>query len=278
MTLPNLLVIGAAKCGTTSLHHYLAAHPEIAMSAEKELNYFVAEKNGGRSLTWYESQFDGTAPVRGESSPAYTAYPCYAGVPERIHSVVPEARLVYVVRDPIERVVSHYQLLQGEPELGSLEDVLEHPFHGGWMIAVSRYWSQLEQYHRFFSPGRILVVDADQLRDCRQETLARVFRFVGVDPGYDSGELDRLHNVSTPATRPNRIGSIIRTGLERAVGARGARAIAHRVPRPLKAPFRRVADQPAVTPELRERLAEEFRPEVERLRAHTGEAFAGWSV
>jgi hypothetical protein len=245
--LPNLLVIGAAKCGTTSLHAYLDAHPDIAMSAPKELNFFVAELNGGRGLDWYERQFDASAPVRGESSPAYTNYPFYAGVPERIRAALPDLRLVYLVRDPIERIVSHYRLIEPDPRLGSLAEALADPVHGPRMLTVSRYWSQLEQFLRFFSAEQILVVDADELRDRRRETLARVYRFGGADPAFHSADLDRLHNVSRS---PSRVRTLLR----------------------------RSGEAPALTPELRERLENELRPDVERLRARTGQRFAGWSI
>ena len=102
--LPNVLVVGAAKCGTTSLHEYLDRHPEIAMAREKELDFFVEQKNWSRGVDWYERQF-AAAPVRGESSPSYTAYPRYRGVPERIRRIVPDAKLVYLVRDPVERAL-----------------------------------------------------------------------------------------------------------------------------------------------------------------------------
>ena len=94
--LPNLIVIGAAKCGTTSLHEYLNEHPEISMSSEKELYFFVEEKNLGKGLAWYESQFDPSAPVRGESSPGYSALPLYRGVPERMAETIPDAKLVVI--------------------------------------------------------------------------------------------------------------------------------------------------------------------------------------
>ena len=119
--LPNLIVIGAAKCGTTSLHAYLDEHPEIAMSREKELHFFVDRKNWGRGIEWYEAQFDASAPVRGESSPGYSAYPLYEGVAERMARVVPDAKLVYLVRDPVERVVSHYtHRTVNWPEMGTI--------------------------------------------------------------------------------------------------------------------------------------------------------------
>src|SRR5438105_12315470 len=91
------------------------------MSRQKELDFFVPEKNRGRSLAWYESQF-AEAPVRGENSPSYTIHPFRPGVPERIRAVVPDVRLIYLVRDPIERIVSHYlHRSVNHPHIGSFE-------------------------------------------------------------------------------------------------------------------------------------------------------------
>src|SRR3982751_2469864 len=73
--LPTFAVIGGLKCGTTSLHHYLALHPEVAMSRPKELNFFIAELNWELGRDWYASHFDAAARARGESSPHYTNRP-----------------------------------------------------------------------------------------------------------------------------------------------------------------------------------------------------------
>ena len=83
--LPNLIIIGGLKCGTTSIHHYLGLHPEINMSKPKELNFFVTELNWDLGLDWYRGRFDDRFEVRGESSPHYTNLPYFTGVPERIH-------------------------------------------------------------------------------------------------------------------------------------------------------------------------------------------------
>src|ERR687895_1673032 len=107
--LPNLIIIGGLKCGTTSIHHYLGLHPEIQMSKPKELNFFVHELNWDLGLPWYRGRFDSRFPVRGESSPHYTNQPRYTGVPERIHDTVPDAKLIYMVRDPISRILSHWR-------------------------------------------------------------------------------------------------------------------------------------------------------------------------
>src|SRR6059058_6332030 len=73
--LPNLIVIGAQKCGTSGLHYYLSLHPEVSMSRPKELNFFIVERNWPRGTEWYAAHFEPRAIVRGESSPNYTAYP-----------------------------------------------------------------------------------------------------------------------------------------------------------------------------------------------------------
>jgi hypothetical protein len=97
VALPNLVVIGAMKCGTTSLHHYLDLHPEISMSRPKELNFFIGDDGGPgdwrggtwrRGTAWYAQHFEPAAPVRGEVSPGYTSpsFPYEAG---RMAAVVP---------------------------------------------------------------------------------------------------------------------------------------------------------------------------------------------
>ena len=276
---PNLIVIGAAKCGTTSLHRYLDAHPAIAMSKEKELSFFVEEKNWSRGFAWYEGQFDSNAPVRGESSTTYSAFPLWRGVPERIAQVVPDAKLVYCVRDPIERIVSHYaHRTVNWPEMGTLEETLADAHLREWLVTPSRYWLQLEQYLAHFPADRILVLDSDELRASTQTALARVFDFVGVDPSFRSREFARPHNVAQGRTRQNRVGRTASSLLAVTLGSSRSRRIRERAPQALKSPFRAKLPSPVLTRTLREELEAELRGDVERLRTHTGLAFAGWSI
>jgi hypothetical protein len=236
---PNLLVIGAAKCGTTSLHAYLNAHPEIAMSRE-DLDFFVEEKNWSRGLEWYEAQFE-DAPARGDSSVSYAAFPEYRGVPDRIARTLPDARLIYLVRDPVERVVSHFFHHSIRYPGESLDELATSDL-GRRLVDVSRYWTQLSRYLEHVPAEQILVVDSDALRDRRAETLERIFRFVGVEPKFRSRASWRKHNVAV--------------GRKRAFWKRG----------------------PGLRPEVREQLAEELRDEVERLRSYTGQPFATWTL
>lgn len=273
--LPNLVVIGAAKCGTTSLHEYLDEHPAISMSREKELHFFVEGKNWGRGLEWYESQFDASAPVRGESSPGYSAYPLYTGVAERMAATIPDARLVYLVRDPVARVVSHYtHRTVNWPEMGTIEGALTDPVVREWLVTPSRYWLQLEQYLAHFPAEQILVVDSDELR----ASLPRIFEFAGVDPSFESAGFERAHNAGTGRTRRTRTGEAVSTLLERTLGPARSQALRERAPQALKSPFRYEVEPAALPDALRTELEDELREDAEKLRAHTGLAFAAWSI
>ena len=155
--LPNLVVVGGLKCGTTSLHHYLNLHPEVEMSRPKELNFFVAELNWPLGPEWYASHFSGRAPVRGESSPHYTNRPRFEGVAERMRSVLADARLVYMVRDPIDRMLSHYlHNVGGGYDDRALADAFADPDSA--YVTRSRYFFQLEPYLEAFGAERIEIV------------------------------------------------------------------------------------------------------------------------
>ncbi|MDX6449031.1 MAG: hypothetical protein QOD08_1494 [Gaiellaceae bacterium] len=276
--LPNLIVIGAAKCGTTSLHEYLDEHPEIAMSREKELRFFVEEKNWPLGAEWYAAQFD-DAPIRGESTPAYTAYPRYRGVPERMRDLIPAARFVYLVRDPIERIVSHFVHRSVQwPEMGSLEQALADPQVREGFVLPSRYWLQLQRYLACFPEDQLLVVDADELRGQRNETLARIFRFLQVDPEFQSAAYERTHNRGERHAAQRRSGRVLAAALRQTVGPERAQAIKARAPGALKRPFRKKIERPTLDRSTRAELEAELRDDVQELRRHTGLAFSGWTI
>ena len=183
--LPTFIVIGAMKGGTTSLFHYLDEHPQVHMSPLKEVDFFVEESNWGRGFDWYARQFDGAGPgatAIGEASTVYTKYPQYRGVPERIRTHLPDVRLIYVVRDPIERLRSHFQhrTLVGSERRPLAEALEADPTY----IDTSRYGMQLERYLDHFPREQIHVMTSEDLRSRRAETLRDVFGFVGVDPSF----------------------------------------------------------------------------------------------
>src|SRR4051794_39226328 len=109
--LPTFYIVGAMKSGTSALHQAVAAHPAVFMSTPKELHFFVEDRNWSRGVEWYADQFaaaNGASAV-GEASVTYTQMPFRAGVAERIAQLTPNARIIYLVRHPVERMLSHYR-------------------------------------------------------------------------------------------------------------------------------------------------------------------------
>jgi hypothetical protein len=272
--LPNLIVIGAQKCGTSGLHYYLSLHPEISVSRPKELNFFIAERNWPKGVDWYRSHFDPEARVRSEASPNYTAYPQHLDVPERMQSVVPEAKLLYMVRDPIDRIAAHWvHNYAKRREKGDLRTTLLHPNTS--YLARSHYYAQLQRFLRLYPFERVMVIEQEELRNRRLETLQRIFEFVGVDPGFSHpGFATQRHRTArkrrgTPLTR-------ILEGIDRrrgSVSARRLRALGGRI-----LPLGRSIEVPDVRGALPPETLRSLRDDAERLRDLTGLDLSGWSI
>lgn len=274
--LPNLIIIGAAKSGTTSLHYYLSLHPQISMSEKKELDFFIGELNWNKGIRWYESYFTGEAAVFGESSPRYTLLPRYRGVAERMHLVVPEARLIYVLRDPVERIISHYTYNRH----GATE---ERPFQSALKeddryLCGSKYCMQLEQYLKYYSLSKILIITAEELYQHRTETLQKVFRFLDVDDSFCTPKFSGLKLETRYQRRKNRVGLL----LERLNNL----TIVNRIPRDLRdnigkfiyIPFSEKSERLVLTEDVRQELIRDLKDDIDRLRKLTGQTFEHWCL
>lgn len=197
--LPDFIVIGAMKGGTTSLFRYLNVHPDIGMGCMKsthELSYFVQEKNYSKGLEWYSSKFPYGKKVYGEVSTNYTKYPNFKDVPERIYLQVPDVKLIYVVRDPIERILSQYiHLVVSGEETRSLDDAI-YDIDDNYYVNWSKYHMQLEQYMKYFSREQLLIIQSHDLRHHRRDTLRQIFSYIGVDIEYYNDIYDREYHRS----------------------------------------------------------------------------------
>lgn len=212
-TLPDFIIIGAQKSGTKSLFHYLSQHPQLLPSCHKEVHFFdggvkakVDTFNKGQA--WYRSHFPfkrwpGLRRMAFEATPLYIFNPL---APRRIHGLVPRVKLIAVLRNPVERAISHYfhevrkgretlpvmDALQAEEE--RLKPVLDaQAYKSGVFIHYSyktrgRYHEQLNRYLDYFPVRRLLVINSENLFKHPKDTLRHVFEFVGVDtefPGID---------------------------------------------------------------------------------------------
>lgn len=275
--LPNLVVIGAMKCATTSLHYYLGLHPEISMTAEKELHFFVAERNWGRGRGWYERQFTGRGPVHGESSTTYARFPHHPGVAARMHALVPDARLLYVVRDPVERAVSQYvhEYAAGREDR-PLVEALTAPSANPY-LDLSRYALQIEQYLPYYPKERILVLTAEDLGAHRAETLRRTFAFLGVRDTFDDPRFSAIKHASASKRRLGPRGErLARLPLWRLLGRPLPPSWRRLAGRLLSHPFSSPVEAPAIPPDLRRRLLDALRGDLERFHRLTGQTVDTW--
>lgn len=211
MTLPNFLIIGAAKSGTTALFNYLGQHPEIYPSSHKEPNYFAFanqevnfqgpgddayNRSCVTNLKSYERLFD---PVQsrhrawGEASTIYLYHPSTA---ERIYNLIPDAKIIAILRNPIGRAYSSYQhLVRDGYETLSFEEALDqeearrqanwqHLYH---YTRQSIYAPQLQPYLDLFPREQLRIYLYDDFRDSPQSILKDVYQFLEVD---DTVEID----------------------------------------------------------------------------------------
>jgi hypothetical protein len=217
--LPQFLIIGAQKGGTSSLYNYLTAHPAVVRAATKEIHYF--DINHHRGPGWYRGHFPtrrrmaqldrrlGVPAMTGEASPYYLFHP---RVPERVRALLPDARLIVLLRDPVERAVSHHnhelidgfetldlaaaieaepRRLAGEAQRLACGDGRAASFshqHQGY-LSRGRYAEQLERWFGVFARERFFIADSRELFEDPAGLTARALAFLGLPehelPGYD---------------------------------------------------------------------------------------------
>ena len=196
MTLPNFLIIGAAKAGTTSLYEHFRAHPEIFMPRLKEARFFSYDGRGGKvkfpvqTLAEYEALFDGVRGEKavGEATPHYLTFPEAAG---RIRALLPEAKLVASLRNPVDRSYSIYQMNQRN--LARNAGVTYARAMQTDRSLQDSYSAHLERFFALFPREQIRIILLDDLEAKPEATLAGLFAFLGVDPGF-TPDLSRVAN------------------------------------------------------------------------------------
>ena len=275
--LPNLIIIGAMKAGTTSLHYYLDLHPEISMSLPKELDFFVEDKNWQNGITWYESHFTAQAKIHGESSVSYTTYPQAKNVVKRMYSLIPEAKLIYVLRDPIERIISHYiHSYANSTEVEPFRRAIFEPYRE--YLIRSRYYMQLEQFLTYYPEPQILIITQEDLWSKRQNTLHKIFRFLDVDHTFCHPNFNKILHGSNDKRRLNKIGELM-------LGSPAVKIIelltnsrSGEIKKKIFRAYSRKIERPFMDKSLRDELVEYLKEDVDRLRKFTGHKFENWSI
>jgi hypothetical protein len=286
---PNFFIIGAMKCGTSALHAHLAAHPEIFMSEPKEPSHFVDPavlREVWPEMTHrcfhredrYLALFEGAdgARIIGESSTNYTKRPRIDGVVERIATSVPDARFLYLMREPVTRTLSHYwHVVRAGRERRPLPEALEADPH---YLEVSDYALQLEPYLARFGPQRILLLTTEVLAADPLSTMQMVYRWLGVSPEFVPPDVDRQVGATPSSFR------IRRRLLHQLRSSVLWHRVHHLVPRGMKSAGRRVylgeevAVPDAPPPALVTHLQAILEPRVAALSRLTGRDFPEWGA
>jgi hypothetical protein len=297
MTLPNFLVIGAAKSGTTSLHHYLSQHPEIYVAPRMLSCFFAFEGQAPAHkgpADWeldrwavtdfadYEAQFDGAREEKAIGE-VCAAYLYHLGAAERIRDRLPGVRLLAILRDPVERAYSNYmhKVRDGVEPVTSFAAALEaepRRIRDGWQYTWhyttrSRYFDQLRPFYGLFPREQIRVHLYDDLCQRPRSLLRDIFGFLGVDEDFQPDTSLRLQATGVPRSRRLakfiRRQSLIKTAYRTVLPARFRR----RVTTSLEDLNLR---RPSLADSLRQELRASFRDDVFRLQDLIGRDLSRW--
>ena len=232
---PNFFVVGAAKAGTTSVHAYLSQHPEVFFPAIKEPHYFAQIKPTREHRYSVEAITDRAAYLRlfrhaeryrvvGDASPSYLWHPQAAS---RIKRAVPDARILIILRDPIERAFSHYLMdyregMQHEPFYDALRRDIARTAKG-WGVSylyyeLGLYAAQVRRYMDVFGSDRVLLMLFDELRRDARQGLRKVAALLGIDStAIDRIDVRQAHNAYA-AVRSDRMRRLAGSAFARVLG------------------------------------------------------------
>ena len=190
------MLIGAMKSGTTTLHAHLCRHPDLFLCEPKEPGFFSRDERYARGIDSYRALFAGARPEQkcGDASTCYTRWPHYADAAPRIAEHVPNARFLFIMRDPVERSYSHYRHLAEEwadegKEIPSFAESLEVAPE---IVDASRYRDQLDRFLRHFPRERFHLLFLEDLRARPEEVLGAVQDFLEV-PRHDLRDEANTH-------------------------------------------------------------------------------------
>lgn len=185
ITLPNLIIIGAMKCGSTSLHAYLDMHPDIQMSDPKELNFFSKEENYKKGISWYHTFFKEGYKYNGESSINYSKRQVFSQVASRMKETLSEdLKIIYIVREPIDRFQSNFTDSKTYGDIDSSYSInafIEDKSENNPLLKTSMYFYQIEPYIAEFDLKNMYFLKAEDLKKEPQNTMNKLFEFLELD-------------------------------------------------------------------------------------------------
>jgi len=301
MTLPNFLIIGAAKSGTSSLYMYLMQHPEIYMSPTKEPHFFSFDNESKMTkgpgdpiceaitdFNAYQALFDGVTDEKaiGEASTSYLYRP---EAPERIHAMLPDVKLIAVLRNPADRAFSAYmhvvrdkrETAKDFTEAITLEEVRKTAdWEPIWhFTSVGNYYEQLQRYYELFKPEQIRIFLFEDLINNLTAPLTNIYKFLDVDPNFIPGSLMR-YNASGQVRSEN----IHKASEWLFSNPNPIRWVSHKVlPHNWRMKFAtwvrfKNLKRPEIPSEIRRKLIDQFRDEIHQLEGLINRDLSDWLI
>ncbi len=271
----DFVVIGAMRAATSTFHQVLSECPDLSLPSMKETDYFVPEISGHRPRSWYENQFDKTARWRAEVDPNYAKRDIFKQVPERIAACAPNAKIIYILRDPVTRAVSHFQhsQLMGQSVPDSRD--LFTSQSGQHILATSRYYWQIEPWRQHFGDDNILLLDFHQVTQDLTATIQTLNRFLGIELHPKLTATNRRNDITEVGRVPNwwlnlrstRLGTALRRHIPRGLVTRTKGATFTSPTMPITLPSDTI-----------EMIAEHVRDDTAALRGWSGLKFPDWQV
>jgi len=201
--LPDFLIIGAMKSGTTTLYRYLQAYEQVFMPVRKEPGFFSRDEVFAKGVAWYTDLFApaGNDLIVGEASTCYSRWPHFGEVAQRIAEYLPDVKMIYLMRDPADRSYSHYihdMALRhtDKKTILSLEQAIERDSS---IIDASRYATQIERFLDCYTQEQMLLLTFDEMTQDPTGVTARVVEFLGVDQSSLTSVANSQHNAAGQA-------------------------------------------------------------------------------
>jgi hypothetical protein len=258
-TLPDFLIIGAMKCGTTTLQAQLALQPGVFMTTPKEPNFFSDDEVYARGLSWYRGLFDAAPPgaLKGEASTHYTKLPTHPHTMERLRPTLrPDLKLIYMIRNPVERAVSQFihEWTMGQMAGTAEEAFRDHPE----LEAYGHYPMQLAPWIEAYGREAVLVTSLEAMTADPQGVLTKVARHLGLAGATWAPEKAR-ENVSAERSKRLPLQGLL---VDNAVATALRRTLVPKSWRERIRKGRQMTDRPDLTPWLKNDLEERFAPDL----------------
>ena len=189
----DFMIIGAMKCGTSSLATLLGRHPDIVFSKPKETNFFTGVKNWRDNLQEYERFFcHKTARLHGEGSTDYTKFPaCKLSLCDNLYEYNPELRFIYMVRHPVHRAISQYMHFYRR---GYTDQGFSSSIDMNYILPVGRYYMQIQPYIEKFGRDRVLILKFEDFVADQRAALRQVCQFLGIEYKYPENMQSAISN------------------------------------------------------------------------------------